>query len=178
MQMNGGIRHILTLSKNIFCMLGLKTILTLLFNGMELMHPQSGGHSPEMECQTHICETIPDGNIIIRANDTDALNILLTHAHTLPTWYDCGLNSNNSRRYEDISLLARNTGQNLCMAISGFHAFTGSEYTALFLNKGKVRPLALMEKSVKFMTTFGKLGESSSVAPETVEELETYRLLE
>ena len=124
----------------------------------------------------HICENNPDGNIIIRANDTDVLIILLTHAHALPAhiWYDCGLNSNNSRRYVDISLLARYMGQNLCAAIAGFHAFTGSDYTASFLNKGNVRALALMEKSVKFMTTFEKLGESSSVAPETVEELETY----
>ena len=66
-------------------------------------------------------------------------------------------------------------GPNLCTAITGFHAFTGSDdYTASFLNKGKVRPLALMEKSVKSMTTFGKLGESPSVAPKTIEELETY----
>ena len=61
----------------------------------------------------HICENIPDGNIIIRANDTDDLNILLTHAHALPT-------------------------------------------------------SILMGESVKVMTTFGKLGEFSSVAPETI----------
>ena len=83
-------------------------------------------------------------------------------------WYDCDLNSNNSRRYVDISLLARNVGQNLGTAIAGFNAFTGSDYTASFLNNGKVRQLALMEKSVKFMTTFGKLGKSSSVPPETI----------
>ena len=70
--------------------------------------------------------------------------------------------------YVDISLLARNMGQNLCTAIAGFNAFTGSDYTASFLNKGKVRALALLEKSVKFMTTFEKLGESSSVPPETI----------
>ena len=29
----------------------------------------------------HICESIPDGNIIFRANDTDVLIILLTHSH-------------------------------------------------------------------------------------------------
>ena len=125
----------------------------------------------------HICESIPDRNIIIRANDTDVglLIILLTHAHAFPhICYDCGLNSNNSRRYVDISLLAPNMGQNLCTSIAGFNAFTGSDYTASFLNKGKVRPLALMEKSVKFMTTFGKLGESFSVARETIKELGTY----
>ena len=65
-------------------------------------------------------------------------------------------------------------GQNLCTAIAGFNAFTGSDYTASFLNKGKVRPSALMGKSVHFMTTFGKLGESSSVPLETIYELETY----
>ena len=43
-------------------------------------------------------------------------------------------------------------GPNLCTAITGFHAFTGLDYTA----------------------SFGKLGESSSVAPETSAELETY----
>ena len=36
----------------------------------------------------HIYESIPDRNIIIRANDTDVglLIILLTHAHALPTY--------------------------------------------------------------------------------------------
>ena len=65
-------------------------------------------------------------------------------------------------------------GPNICTAIAGFHAFTGFDYTASFLNKGKVRTLALMDKSGKFMTPFGKLGEFSSVAPKTIEELETY----
>ena len=65
-------------------------------------------------------------------------------------------------------------GPNLFTAIAGFHAYTGFDYTASFLNKGKVRPLTLMEKSFEFMTTFGKLGESSSVAPKTIEELEKY----
>ena len=48
--------------------------------------------------------------------------------------------------------------KNLCTAIARFHAFTGSDYTTSFLDKSKVRPLALMEKLVKFKTTFGKLG--------------------
>jgi len=124
----------------------------------------------------HICYSIPNGNIIVRANDTGVLIILLTHDHALPAhiWYDCGLNSNNTRRYVDISLLASDMGPELCAAIAGFHAFTGSDYTASFLNKGKVRPLALMEKSAAFIAAFGKLGESSSVPPETVADLEAY----
>ena len=36
----------------------------------------------------HICESIPDGNIIICTNDTvvGLMIILLTHAHALPTY--------------------------------------------------------------------------------------------
>ena len=44
-----------------------------------------------------------------------------------------------------------------------FYASTGSDYIASFPNKSKVRLLALMEKSVKCMTAFEKLGESFSV---------------
>ena len=67
--MDGGIRHILTLSGGIFCMLGLKT------------------RHIAMMCMS-ILFNIPDRNIIIRANDTDVglLIILLTHAHALPTY--------------------------------------------------------------------------------------------
>ena len=86
----------------------------------------------------HICEIILDENIIICANDIDVLIILQTHAQALP-----------AHIYEDISLLARNMRPTLCTVIAGFHAFTRSDCTASFLNKGKVRPLALMDKSVK-----------------------------
>ena len=32
----------------------------------------------------------------------------------------------------------------ICMALSAFHAFTGSDYTAAFLRKGKAKSLKLM----------------------------------
>ena len=34
-----------------------------------------------------------------------------------------------------------------CAALPGFHAFTGSDYTASFSRKGEVRPLALLEQN-------------------------------
>ena len=54
----------------------------------------------------HICEIILDENIIICANDTDVVIILLTHAQALP-----------AHIYEDISLLARNMRPTLCTVI-------------------------------------------------------------
>ena len=41
-----------------------------------------------------------------------------------------------------------------CPALPGFHAFTGSDYTASFSRKGKVRPLALLEKNQNAIEMF------------------------
>ena len=40
------------------------------------------------------------------------------------------MSTNNTRRYIDVSKLAQNMGQEMCGAIVGMHAFTGSEYTS------------------------------------------------
>ena len=47
----------------------------------------------------HICETYPDGNIIVRSCDNDVLGILLAHVSELSAqiWLDVGLSSNNTR---------------------------------------------------------------------------------
>ena len=36
---------------------------------------------------------------------------------------------------------------NLCVALPGFHAFTGRNNTASFNHKGKIQPLKLLERS-------------------------------
>ena len=46
-----------------------------------------------------------------------------------------------------------------CAALPGFHAFTGSDYTASFSRKGKVRPLALLEKNQNAIEMFSILGD-------------------
>ena len=55
-----------------------------------------------------------------------------------------GVSSNNTRRYIDVAKLADELGPDLCNALAGYHAFTGCDYTARFLRKGKVRPLAII----------------------------------
>jgi len=124
----------------------------------------------------HMCDALEDGNIIIRASDTDVLVILLTHSHLLPAhlWLDVGISSNNTRRYIDVSQLATSMGPQLCGAIAGLHAFTGCDFTASFLRKGKVRPLALMEKNEKFLTAFKKLGESPVIPLDLLTDFEAF----
>ena len=62
----------------------------------------------------------------------------------------------------------------LCAALPGFHAFTGSDYTASFTRKGKVRPFDVMIKNEEFLHTFTRLGQSDIVSSEVSSTLECY----
>ena len=53
-----------------------------------------------------------------------------------------------------------------CAALPRFHAFTGSDYTASFSRKGKVRPLALLEKNQNAIEMFFKLGDEEVINDE------------
>ena len=89
------------------------------------------------------------GNIVICANDTDILVILLEHAKRFNShiWYGCGLDSINTRCYVDITILAKTI--NYVDVLLGIYAYTSCDYTPAFYQKGKVRPLALMKKHQK-----------------------------
>ena len=54
------------------------------------------------------------------------------------------------------------------MALPGLHAFTGCDFTASFLRKGKVKPYDIVESSKEFQETFSKLGTDSW---DTVDEI-------
>ena len=60
---------------------------------------------------------------------------------------DCGLD--NNRRFIHVTAIAMTleaTKLGLAAASPGIHAFTGSDYTAVFNRKGKVRPFELLLK--------------------------------
>ena len=48
------------------------------------------------------------------------------------------LSSNNTRRYINISQLVDHLPQDLIDAVPALHAFTGADYTAPMMNKGKL----------------------------------------
>ena len=60
---------------------------------------------------------------------------------------DTGLSSNNTRRYFNISQLVGHLDRNTTNALPALHAFTGSDYTAAFMSKGKLKALQLIMKS-------------------------------
>ena len=59
-----------------------------------------------------------------------------------------------------------------CAAIPGFHAFTWSDYTASFNRKGKVRPLALLQKNQNAIQMFSKLGNEEVINDEQCADAE------
>jgi len=76
---------------------------------------------------------------------------------------DVGLSSSNTRRYINISLLASTLVHGVVDSLPGFHAFTGSDVTAAFMNKGKIRPFELLGRHQDHMATFSTLGESEII---------------
>lgn len=78
-----------------------------------------------MQCP---CE---NGNIVVRASDTDIAVILLYYCHRFKStlWMDIGTVSKN-RRYVSLTAIWKELGPDLYAALPAFHAFTGSDYRA------------------------------------------------
>ena len=79
----------------------------------------------------------------LEARDTDVFILIIYHVsnHTTSStvWMDFGLSSNNTRRYIDISQLVDHLPQDLIDALPALHVFTGSDYAASMMNKGKLK---------------------------------------
>ena len=113
----------------------------------------------------YVAEHVQLPDVVIRCNDTDVLVILLYHLGTgnikANVWMDAGVDGNNTRHYVDVTGLSKELDPDMFCALPGIHSFTGCDYTAAFLRKGKVRPLKLMEKS--YIALFAELGDSPTV---------------
>ena len=119
-----------------------------------------------------------DRDVVVRSNDTDVLILILHHLKNIEqhtgVWMDLGFSSNNSRRFLDVRKVGDSLNLGVLDALPGFHAFTGCDVTAAFINKGKARPFDIMEKSTDFTTVFGRLGEDLSVSEDVVLGLEKF----
>lgn len=71
------------------------------------------------EADTRVClhvidadRDMPNGDIVVRATDTDILVILLHHLHrvTSDVWMDVGTTGRGNRRYVSISAIASGIG--------------------------------------------------------------------
>ena len=98
----------------------------------------------------HAASVPPPATIVIRTSDTDCLVIAVGCRSKIDSsvklWLEAGLHTKNTLRYVSEDQLCENLGESLCNALPAYHAFTGSDYTAAFCRKGKVRPFKKLEK--------------------------------
>jgi hypothetical protein len=141
----------------------------------------SNHEEADSRMMVHISSLKSPSNVVVRSADTDVMAILLGNIHKLSpgisVWLEAGIQSKNNLRYIEINALASKLGPHLSRSIPGFHAFTGCDYTPSFANKGKIRPLALLEKNVTWQTCFSSLGESQTVDDATFNILESFTCL-
>lgn len=104
------------------------------------------------------------------------LAIVLSNIHALDSgkhiYLEIGLQSKNSLRFIDIDEIMKNLTRDLCRAMAGFYAFTGCVFTLAFNRKGKIRPLAILEKYPAIQKAFASLGLNEIVPEEVIEALE------
>lgn len=73
------------------------------------------------------------------------------------------------------SKLATALGPDLCRALPGFHAFTGCDYTAAFIQKGKARPYKLLQKNDHLLNVFASLKDITDLENEnTIDTLQEF----
>ena len=125
-------------------------------------------HSLSADCE--------DGNIVVRASDTDIAVILLYHCHKFQCnlWMDVGTASKNNRRFINISAIYRKPGLDVCAALPAFHAFTGSDYTSSFVRKGKVRPFKILEDQMLYQSTFKRMASNTTISINTLSALQKF----
>lgn len=128
----------------------------------------------------HLCSILSEEklSIAVRCSDTDIFILLLYHISHMTdrtsVWMDVGLSTNNTRRYINISQLVDHLDENVLNGLPALHAFSGCDYTAAFMNKGKVRPFELMIKNQEFSEAFAALGTSADIDEKIMDVLEKF----
>ena len=113
-------------------------------------------------------------NVKIKSPDTDVFFILLNHASQVDTqiYFDTG--KGNSRRLLNITNMSKKLGQLKCSSLLSLHAFTGCDTTSAFKGIGKVKPVKILQKMLKFEICLDKLGESWELDENAITALEHF----
>ena len=85
----------------------------------------------------HASQQVNQDAIIIQTPDTNVAVIAFSIAHEIHLWILLNTGTKCRRRIIDITSVANYMGSNLCMALPGFHAFTGADSTSSFWGRGK-----------------------------------------
>lgn len=117
----------------------------------------------------HMSKLRINSKMVVEASDTDVLIILLGNIHKLKhseIWLTSATSNLKDVSCVNCTSLSQNLGQDLCLALPGFHAFTGSDYTACFYRKGKIKPFELLHKNKHFQEIFKSLNNPNDTENE------------
>ncbi len=90
------------------------------------------------------------------------------------TYLEVGMSANNSLRFINVTKLAVKLGPLMCQALTGLHCLTGCDHTPAFSRKGKIRPLAILEKNQVYQEAFASLGCSEEINETVVSNIEMF----
>jgi hypothetical protein len=110
----------------------------------------------------------------IRSPDTDVMLLLMYFANDMHCKIVMDTGSGDKRRLLDINDIALEIGQDMCSALLGLHAFTGCDSTSSLMKKGKLRPIKLMKKDIRFMEAFQRLGTTDDVTNADIKIFELF----
>ena len=89
-------------------------------------------------------------------------------------WLEVGLFAKNKLKHIDVRKLFNKLEKDLRKALPAFHVFVGSDYTAAFSRKGKIRPSKTVEKDKTAQTVFGDMGFSNDIQEEEFKVIEKF----
>ena len=74
----------------------------------------------------------------------------------------------------NITDLAKANSPDYCTSLMALHAYSGCDTTSAFKGIGKVKPIKILEKTLKYKTTLSRLGEEWHVTSDVVKELDSF----
>ena len=114
------------------------------------------------------------GVVVIVADDTDVLVLALVHHYDIKGQLYLVRGNSDTQRIIDISHVGKVLGPTVCKALSGIHAFTGSDCTSAFSGQGKLKALKLLNKDKRYQELFATLGLEWELSEDKFQLLEEF----
>lgn len=112
--------------------------------------------------------------VVIVADDTDILVLAISHSAQIDGKLYLLRGNSDTRRLLDISQLGKTLGPNVCRALPGLHAFTGTDYTSAFAGQGKLKAMKLLLKETSYQELFSLLGSEWELSEENFQALQQF----
>ncbi|KAG6463396.1 hypothetical protein O3G_MSEX013849 [Manduca sexta] len=117
-----------------------------------------------------MCQMDEDvSDVLIKTCDTDILILMfgnMDHLRNNNLKIYMEYDSNNLKKWINISELYEKWGPSICQSLPGFHALTGCDFNPSFLRRGKKRPFKILQKSYQYQKAFAALGSAEIVEKE------------